>query len=114
MSVTSSKTGRIRVPKTRDFVLLQTACKWSEVNCKERASTIYGGTGTADLEGNETAGCNGQRAAVTKSLIQCAKVNGYDSYAYRKDALRRLVTQHAGSVEELLPHRWQPLVSRNA
>jgi transposase len=51
----------------------------------------------------------GQRAAVVMSLIQSAKLNGHDPYRYLKDVLERLPTQLASRLDELLPHRWQPL-----
>jgi transposase len=50
----------------------------------------------------------GQRAAAIMSLIQSARMNGHDPYAYLKDVLTRLPTQKASRIEELLPHRWQP------
>ena len=50
----------------------------------------------------------GQRAAAVMSLIQSAKLNGHDPYAYMKDVLARLPTQKNSQIEELLPHRWQP------
>jgi transposase len=50
----------------------------------------------------------GQRAAAIMSLIQSAKLNGHDPYAYLKDVLQRLPTQPASRIAELLPHRWQP------
>ena len=50
----------------------------------------------------------GQRAAAVMSLIQSAKLNGHDPYAYLKDVLVRLPTQKNSQIEELLPHRWQP------
>ena len=50
----------------------------------------------------------GQRAAAVMSLIQSAKLNGHDPYAYLKDVLTRLPTQKASQVGELLPHRWMP------
>ena len=50
----------------------------------------------------------GQRAAAVMSLIQSAKLNGHDPYAYLKDVLARLPTQKNSQIEELLPHRWQP------
>ena len=53
----------------------------------------------------------GQRAAAVMSLIQSAKLNGHDPYAYMKDVLSRLPTQRASQVGELLPHRWQPAQS---
>lgn len=50
----------------------------------------------------------GQRAAVITSLIQSAKLNGIDPYAYLKDVLERLPTHKASAVDELLPHLWKP------
>lgn len=50
----------------------------------------------------------GQRAAAIVSLIQSAKLNGHDPYAYLKDVLERLPTQRASEVDALLPHRWAP------
>jgi transposase len=50
----------------------------------------------------------GQRAAAIMSLIQSAKLNGHDPYAYLRDVLARLPTQPASRIGELLPHRWQP------
>ena len=50
----------------------------------------------------------GQRAAAVMSLIQSAKLNGHDPYAYLKDVLARLPTHKNSLIEELLPHRWQP------
>jgi hypothetical protein len=54
----------------------------------------------------------GQRAAAAMSLIQSAKLNGHDPYAYLKDVLERLPAHPASRIEELLPHRWvAPMVS---
>ena len=50
----------------------------------------------------------GQRAAAVMSLVQSARMNGHDPYAYLRDVLTRLPTHSASQVEELLPHRWQP------
>lgn len=50
----------------------------------------------------------GQRAAAVMSLIQSAKLNGHDPYAYLKDVLARLPTHKNNQIGELLPHRWQP------
>ncbi len=50
----------------------------------------------------------GKRAAAVMSLIQSAKLNGHDPYAYLKDVLTRLPTQRASMINELLPHRWKP------
>lgn len=49
---------------------------------------------------------SGQRAAAAMSLIQSAKLNGHDPYAYLKDVLQRLPTQRASAINELLPHNW--------
>ena len=53
----------------------------------------------------------GQRAAAVMSLIQSARLNGHDPYAYLKDVLARLPTHKNSRIEELLPHLWQPLVT---
>jgi len=53
----------------------------------------------------------GQRAAAITSLIQSAKLNGHDPYAYLKDVLERLPTQRDSNVDALLPHRWTPVTS---
>jgi hypothetical protein len=49
----------------------------------------------------------GKRAAAVMSLIQSAKLNGHDPYAYLKDVLTRLPTQRNSRISELLPHRWR-------
>ena len=50
----------------------------------------------------------GIRGAAVMSLIQSARLNGHDPYAYLSDVLRRLPTQRASQIGELLPHRWTP------
>lgn len=50
----------------------------------------------------------GERAAVVMSLLQSAKLNGHEPWAYLNDVLTRLPTQLNSRIEELLPHRWQP------
>ena len=52
---------------------------------------------------------SGKRAAAIMSLIQSARLNGHDPYAYLKDVLTRLPTQRASDIDQLLPHKWQPL-----
>ena len=42
------------------------------------------------------------------SLIQSARLNGHDPYAYLKDVLTRLPAQRASEIAQLLPHSWQP------
>ena len=54
---------------------------------------------------------SGQRAANIMSLIQSAKLNGHEPYAYLKDVLARLPTQKASEIGELLPQNWKPLAS---
>lgn len=49
---------------------------------------------------------SGKRAAAIMSLIQSARRNGHDPYAYLKDVLTRLPTQRASEIEQLLPHQW--------
>jgi hypothetical protein len=49
---------------------------------------------------------SGKRAAAIMSLIQSARMNGHDPYAYLKDVLTRLPTQQASEIELLLPHQW--------
>jgi transposase len=48
----------------------------------------------------------GKRAAGVMSLIQSAKLNGLDPYAYLRDVLERLSTHPASRVHELLPQCW--------
>ena len=55
--------------------------------------------------GSELAG---QRAAMVMSLVQSAKLNRHDPFAYLSDVLRRLPTQISPRIDELLPHRWSP------
>lgn len=50
----------------------------------------------------------GQRAAVVMSLVQSAKLNRIDPWAYLRDVLARLHAHPASRIDELLPHRWQP------
>lgn len=50
----------------------------------------------------------GKRAAAVMSLIQSAKLNGLEPWAYLKDVLTRLPTQPASRIAELLPHHWAP------
>jgi len=50
----------------------------------------------------------GQRTAVVMSLVQSARINGHDPWAYLKDVLTRLPGHLNSRIDELLPHRWQP------
>lgn len=49
---------------------------------------------------------SGKRAAAIMSLIQSARLNGHEPYAYLKDVLTRLPTQRASEVTDLLPNNW--------
>ena len=55
--------------------------------------------------GSELAG---QRAAMVMSLVQSAKMNGVEPWAYLRDVLARIHSHPNSRIEELLPHRWQP------
>jgi transposase len=50
----------------------------------------------------------GQRAAVVMSLIESAKLNGHDPWAYLKDVFERLPTLKHRDLAQLLPHTWRP------
>ena len=54
--------------------------------------------------GSELAG---QRAAVVMSLVQSAKLNGLDPWAYLRDVLARIHSHPNHRLDELLPHRWR-------
>ena len=55
--------------------------------------------------GSELAG---QRAAIIMSLVQSARMNRHDPWAYLRDVLQRLPTLLNSQIEDLLPHRWAP------
>jgi hypothetical protein len=50
----------------------------------------------------------GERAAVVLSLIESAKLNGHDPWAYLKDVFERLPTLKQRDLAQLLPHNWGP------
>jgi transposase len=50
----------------------------------------------------------GERAAVVMSLIESAKLNGHDPWAYLKDVFKRLPTLKQRDLAQLLPHNWRP------
>ena len=54
----------------------------------------------------------GERAAVIMSLIESAKLNGHDPWAYLKDVFERLPTLKQRDLEQLLPHNWRPANAR--
>lgn len=45
------------------------------------------------------------------TLIQSARLNGHDPFAYLKDVLTRLPTQRVSELTELLPHNWRQIGS---
>lgn len=47
-------------------------------------------------------------AAAIMSLIQSARLNGHDLYAYLKNVLTPLPAQKNNQIAERRPHRWQP------
>ena len=49
-----------------------------------------------------------QNRLPTLSLIESAKLNGHDPWAYLKDVFERLPTLKNRDLELLLPHNWQP------
>ena len=53
----------------------------------------------------------GERAAVPMSLIESAKLNGHDPWAYLKDVFERLPTLKNRDLAQLLPHNWRPATS---
>jgi hypothetical protein len=55
--------------------------------------------------GSELAG---QRAAMVMSLVQSAKLNGLEPWAYLRDVLARIHGHPSSQIDELLPHRWRP------
>jgi transposase len=75
--------------------------------CENQIRPVALGRGNWLFAGSLRAG---QRAAAVMSLIQSAKINGHDPYAYMKDILTRLPTQKNSQIEELLPHRWTPQI----
>ena len=42
------------------------------------------------------------------SLVQSARLNGHEPWAYLKDVLERLLEHPNHRIDELLPHRWMP------
>ena len=57
---------------------------------------------------------SGQRAAAIMSLIQSARMNGHDPYAYLRDVMTRLPTTKQADIATLLPHHWQPAAPTTA
>ncbi len=56
----------------------------------------------------------GERWAVIGSLIETAKLNGVEPYAWLKDVLSRMLAGHPASrLDELLPWAWTPQTTVN-
>ena len=49
----------------------------------------------------------GERAGVVLSLIESAKLNGHDPWAYLKDVFERLPTLKNRDLAKFLPHNWR-------
>lgn len=80
-----------RVPIKADFAL-RLSCTYVH----KRRSWLFAGSELA-----------GQRAAVVMSLVQSAKLQGHDPWAYLNDVLTRLPTHLNSRIDEL-PHNWHP------
>ena len=50
----------------------------------------------------------GHRAAAMYSLIETAKLNGFDPQLYLTDVLARIADHPARQISELLPWHWRP------
>lgn len=44
-----------------------------------------------------------------ESEVRDLEPDRHDPYAYLKDVLTRLPTQRASEIDQLLPHKWQPV-----
>ena len=56
----------------------------------------------------ENPGRFSHAAAALYSLIESAKANDHNPYAYLRDVLTRLPVTKAKDIDSLLPHVWQP------
>jgi transposase len=56
----------------------------------------------------------GERAAAVLSLIESAKLNGHDPWAYLKDVFERLPTLKHRDLAQLLPHNWRVAIETTA
>ena len=73
-------------------------------SCENRIRPVVLGRRNWLFIGSQLAG---ERAAIVMSLLQSARLNGHEPWAYLKDVLTRLPTQLNSRLEELLPHNWQ-------
>ena len=75
-----------------------------------RKNWLFAGTEDVATSRNVSAG---RRAAAIMSLIESAKLNGHDPFAYLRDVLTRLPTHPYRRLDELLPFNWTPAGSPN-
>ena len=61
--------------------------------------------------GSDAGGC---RAAAMYSLIESAKLNGLNPQLYLADLLARIADHPARHIDDLLPWKWQPVVTNRA
>ena len=74
------------------------------------ALTRYVGDGQPPVDNNRLFAGSlraRQRAAAVMSLIQLARMNGHDPFAYRKDVPTRRPLHKAKCIDEFLSHRWK-------
>jgi transposase len=71
--------------------------KPNTADCRRQGNWVFAGSARA-----------ARRQAAAMNLIQSAKLNGHDLYAYLKDILPRVPAQPASRLDDLLPHLWQP------
>ena len=96
-AVGASTEGGIAPRRRRVRIRLQFALFLSCESSHDRKNWLFVGSELA-----------GQRAAVVMSLVQSAKLNQIDPWAYLRDVLARIHSHPASRIDELLPHRWQP------
>ena len=72
---------------------------------KTRIRPIATGRNNWQFMGSTRAG---KRAAAIMRLVQSAKLNGLDPYAYLVDVLERLPTDPNQHIPDLLPQNWKP------
>lgn len=49
-----------------------------------------------------------ERTVVVMGLVESAKLNGHDLWAYLKNVFERLPTLKHRDLAQLLPHNWRP------
>lgn len=84
--------------------------RWHRLRINERFALFASCSAEHDAKnwlfvGSQQAG---ERAAVVLSLIESAKLNGHDPWAYLKDVFERLPTLKQRDLAQLLPHNWRP------